>query len=541
MRVISRIPTTAQLRLLESSWIESCHLQWGLVLMELAGRRAAEKVADTWTEGDGPVVILCGRGNNGGDGLVIARYLKLWRVPTAVFMLEGRSDDKAAARSESAINRAVLCKLGVPITNVNPDDLSAVSAEIAKSSMVVDALLGTGLDRPVQGVVGQLIELINVSSKPVLAVDLPSGVNSDTGQVMGVAVKANRTVTFGCLKAGLLNYPGAALCGNITLVDIGLPAYDQFQPDDKDSPQWFLTTEKWVRSRLPLRRPDGNKGSFGHLLTIAGSGGMGGAAMLSSKSALRTGVGLSILATAKSLVGRLPPQEVIYAALSETEEGTIGRAAVTELESKLRDCSAVVLGPGLSMQKETVEFVQAVVKTITKPCVIDADGLNVMALHPEDFGNIGGNFVLTPHPKELSRLIGLTVAEIQSDRLAAAQKSAQHFGCTVVLKGAHSIIAGPNETAYINPTGNSAMATAGSGDVLAGIIGAMMAQGLEPFDAAVTGTYIHGAAGDLARDEIGQSGLLAGDILSFIPSVMTQLQNKQFPGSRLEQQIFTDN
>jgi NAD(P)H-hydrate epimerase len=506
--------------------------------MELAGSRAAAEVAKTWREGDGPVVILCGRGNNGGDGLVIARYLKIWRVPVSVFMLESRSDSKALARSERSANAAVVARLGISTTPVNPDDLSLVSAEIAKSSIVVDALLGTGLDRPVEGLVGQLIELINVSSKPVLAVDLPSGVNSDTGQVMGVAVKAYRTVTFGFLKAGLLSYPGSSLCGRITLVDIGLPTYDQFPSTETDTPQWYLSTERWVRSRLPVRPKDANKGSFGHLLTIAGSSGMSGAAILSSMSALRTGVGLSILATARSLVSHLPAQELIYRGVSETEAGTISKAALHDLEPKLREASAVVLGPGLSMHNETAEFVRAIVKTITKPCVIDADGLNAIAQSPEEFGSAGNNFVLTPHPKELSRLIGLTVAEIQSDRFAAAQKAARHFGCTVVLKGAHSIIAGPRETAHVNPTGNSGMATAGAGDVLSGIIGALLAQGLEPFDAAVAGAYVHGAAGDMAYDQIGQSGLIAGDVMSFIPAVMTQLYCRQFRGSELEKQLF---
>lgn len=534
MRLSTRIPTTAQLRAHERAWIDTCHANWGMVLMEIAGRRAAEVTMTHIEHNPGPVAIFCGSGNNGGDGLVVARYLYMCGIPVVVHLVEGTKKG-TDQKSESAVNRTIIDKLGLTINVVGSDSASSIRETLSECGMIVDALLGTGLDRPVADVYQSIINGINGSGKFVVAIDVPSGVNSDTGQVMGIAVHADTTVTFGYLKAGLLNFPGAELAGEIHVVDIGLPSMDHNHA--KELPRWWLSTGDRVRALLPDRPPDAHKGDFGRLLTIAGSVGMSGAAMMAAKTGLRTGAGLSILATAKSLTPHLPPQEIIYKPLAETASGTIAPKAVLDLELEIENASAIVLGPGLSLNVDSVQFVHDVLKSINKPCLIDADGLNALA---QSTGALprSGNFVLTPHPKELSRLLGIETAQVQHDRIAIAQSAAEKFACTVVLKGARTIIASPEKEVFINPTGNAGMATAGSGDVLSGIIGGLLAQGLDPFEAAIAGTYVHGVSGDLAAHEIGDAGIVAGDLIALVPLSMAKLRTGEYPGSELEMQLF---
>ncbi len=537
MRVSTRIPTTARLRAQESAWIASCHPQWGLVLMEIAGREAAEAAAAMHADNPAPVAVFCGRGNNGGDGLVLARYLHMSGIPVYVYLIDpdGESRDE---RQESAVNLTILEKLAVKITRVGAADLPAVEQGISRSGLLIDALLGTGLSRPVEGVFKEVIKAMNDSGKPVLAIDIPSGINSDTGEIMGIAIAAHHTVSFAYLKAGLVTHPGARMCGRLQIVDIGLPEPAPSPVPAEETPTRWLSTATRLRAHLPSRPVDAHKGAFGHVLTIAGSQDMPGAALLSSKSALRSGAGLSILAAPHSLASVLPAEEITFKWLTETGAKTIAPAAAAELEADLKRADAVTLGPGLSQNEETVKFVHRLLQDIHNPCLIDADGLNAIAKDPSVLPDKAGNFVLTPHPKELSRLTGSTVQEIQGNRLAAAQAAAERFGCTVVLKGARTVIASQDGRAFINPTGNSAMATAGSGDVLSGIISGLMAQGMTPFEAAIAGAYVHGAAGDLASEEIGTTGIIAADIMDFIPVVLSQLRQGDYPGSQLEQEIF---
>lgn len=532
MRVPTRIPTTAQQRCQEAAWIQSCHGHWGLVLMELAGRSAAEVALALFEENPGPVSIFCGRGNNGGDGLVVARYLHLHGIPVSVYMIQAAG----SLREECAVNKAIAEKLGITVLYVDPADLSPLHAVLAESGVVVDALIGTGLDRPVEGAYRAVIDAINGSGKAVLAIDLPSGINSDTGQVMGSAVRAYATVTFGYLKAGLLCYPGADHAGIISVVDIGLPALDADLVALSDNARWWLTTANFVRASLPARPAESHKGTFGYLLTVAGSLGMTGASVLAAKSALRAGVGYSILATPRTLVSHLPPQELVCRPLPETAALSISPDAIPVLVDELEKVDAVILGPGVSQNADTVRFVQEFLGKIDKPCLIDADGLNAIAQNRDCWPKEAAHFVLTPHPKELSRLTGLSTGEVQSNRIAAAQKASAAFGCTVVLKGARSVIANGDQV-FINPTGNSGMATAGAGDVLSGVIGALLAQGVDPVSAAVCGTYIHGAAGDFAADELGEDGTVAGDLMTFVPPVFSKLRSGEFRG-RLEAQLF---
>lgn len=528
MKDQTRIATTSQQRAQEALWIESCHPDWGLVLMELAGRTSSKAAQLLWKHNPGQVAIFCGRGNNGGDGFVVARYLYLCGVPVSVHAIEG------VPSRDNSVNREILNTLGVQVNTVDYGNLEPIKKVLSESVLAIDALLGTGLDRAVEGIYKEVIDTINNSDKPVVSIDVPSGVNSDTGQIMGCAVKATATVTFGYLKAGLLCYPGAELRGELHLADIGLPPLETHLDALQDKSDWRLATAHYVRNLLPARPQAAHKGTFGYVLTIAGSQDMMGAAHLASKTALKAGSGLSVLATPKSLLHRLPADEVICRGISETQCATIGLEAIADLKPELERASAIILGPGLSLNSDTIKFVHEIVNIINKPCLIDADGLNAISQDPKSWPKFASNFVLTPHPKELARLMNVAASEVQADRIAFAQKASDRYQCTVVLKGALSVIANYEQKVFINPTGNSGMATAGSGDVLSGIIGGLMAQGLEPFEAAVAGTYIHGLAGDMAADELGETGIVSGDIARLVPLSMSEVRTGDFCGSNLE-------
>lgn len=539
-----RVLTTAQVRSLEEAWIKQCHQHWGLVLMELAGIGTCKVLLELMEGMPAVVTVLCGRGNNGGDGMVIARHLHRAGVDVSVFLLGAASGGKGTSK-DNQTNREILESLGIEVNYITDNDLEPVKTAVWESSAIVDALLGTGIDRQVEGIYAQVIDLINESGRPVLSVDLPSGVNSDTGQVMGTAVQAAATATLGSIKPGLLCHPGAGLAGEIRIVDIGLPMPETLPEELRDSlpnldiPRWWLATAYDITENLPARPDDSHKGTFGQVLLVAGSLGMTGAAMMAAKSCLRSGAGMTVLATPKSLLRNLPGEEIIYRGLSETEAGTISLDALRELEPEMERAGVMVIGPGLSSNVETIQFVQELVKKVRVPCVIDADGLNALSQNSKVLTETEGGFVFTPHPKELSRLMGKTVKEIQADRIRSAQEAAKRFGATIVLKGSHSVVATPDQDVFIIPTGNSGMATAGSGDVLSGIIAGLLAQKMDHW-AAVAGTYIHGAAGDLAASELGEDGMVAGDILNCVPAVIKYLREGSYPGSKLEQTIAGD-
>ena len=533
MRVPSRIPTTEQIRNLEAAFIKSCDARWGQVLMEIAGREAAARVLQLWQQTDYPndVLVFCGRGNNGGDGLVVARYLNLWKVPVSIILIPSDKDagEFEMNTEESNSNRAIVERMEIPISVGNQMPPSSDSI-----GLVVDALLGTGITREIKGDYKSAIESINDSIALVVSIDLPSGINSDTGQKMGVAVQADETITFGYLKAGLIHEPGCDLAGELSVVDLGLPYIDE-----NSKPEVRLLFSDWVRSKLPIRSTDSHKGTYGTVLTIAGSLGMTGASMLASESALRVGAGLVLLAVPKSLIAHLPSKEIIYHPLPETESNSIALKALDALEADLEKATAIILGPGISTEDETVQFVQKFVSgplaKSQKPCVIDADALNALSKSKECLIGKDNKIVLTPHPKELSRLMDVPTKEIQSDRVGWALKAAEKFGCVVVLKGAHTVIADNKQNVFINPTGNSGMSTAGAGDVLSGTIGGLMAQGLKPIAAAACGVYLHGFAGDIAAKTIGAAGLVAGDISHALPAALTAAWKAE--RSKLEERL----
>lgn len=485
-----------------------------LVLMENAGRHVAETAARMLgSPHERRVVIVAGSGNNGGDGFVAARHLHDAGAVVSVFLLA----DPGRVKGDAKVNLDILLDRGFSVQQVN--DASQLADALSDADLVVDAIFGTGLHGDVSGLIRDVISAMNAAQTPVLAVDIPSGVDADSGKIWGVAVRADCTVTFALPKIGLLVYPGASCVGELTVADIGIP--DQLF----DEVMVEMPTREWVAARLPHRPPDAHKGTFGTTLVIAGSPGLTGAAAMAAESALRAGCGLSTLAVSAGLQDLMATKltEVMTRGLPETEDRAISSDAVRDALALSERATAVVLGCGLGTHPETAKFVRRFVKSATKPIIIDADGLNAFAGDTRVLEEQHTDLILTPHPGEMSRLIGTAASEVQSNRIETARSAAARFRSVVVLKGARTLIAEPGGRVYINTTGNPGMATGGTGDVLAGIIGGLLAQGMSASGAAVCGVYVHGLAGDIAAESVGAAGMIAGDVIRAIPYALKQL------------------
>ena len=493
-----RIATAAELREADRQALQDLGLP-GACLMQSAGEALARAC------GDAPrIAFLCGKGNNGGDGFVAARHRKLAGNDVTVFLAAPASQ----LRGDAAAHFAPLAALGIPL-------LPLENAHLRPFDLLVDCLLGTGARGAPTGVLAQAITAANASGVPILACDLPSGVDADTGQVPGEAIRANQTLTLAALKPGLLLYPGAEHAGKVTVAPIGLPFLKESRQE--------LTTADWVRRVLPKRTQgrDANKGAFGTLVVLAGSRGMAGAAVLTATAALRAGAGLVYLALPTSLVSvvAVMAPELVLKPLPETPEGTHGgEGAFLELLFLLERADAIAMGPGMTAGLPVQELIAELVTQARLPLVIDADGLNALA-HRADLlrARRGCSVVLTPHPGEMGRLLGRQTADIQANRPDAAQQCAKTFGAVALLKGARTLIATPEGTLYYNREGSVALATAGSGDVLTGVIAALLASGLSAPDAARAGAYWHALAGECAEKEIGRVGVLATEIRERLP------------------------
>ena len=391
--------------------------------------------------------------------------------------------------------------------------------------MVVDGLLGTGLASEVAGAYRSAIEAMNGCGRPIVAIDLPSGIHADTGAVMGAAVRATATVTFGHPKLGLFVGSGIDHAGRVRVGDIGIPpAYS-----DQVSSALSLLVDADMARLLPDRQASAHKGTFGHAAIVAGSVGKTGAAALAAKAALRVGTGLVSVATPAGVNATLEAKllEAMTAPMPETKAHTLARGGLDRVLTFLSSRTAAAIGPGLSTHPETVDLVQALIPRLEKPTVLDADALNALAGKTRLLSDGKAPLVLTPHPGEMARLVeDATPESINRDRIGTASRLAMTRGVVVVLKGARTVIAKPDGEAAICPTGNAGMATAGTGDVLTGMVAGLLAQRLSPWDAARVGVYLHGLAGDLAAADIGQAGMIAGDVLERIPRAITQLTGR---------------
>ncbi|MEJ2223272.1 MAG: NAD(P)H-hydrate dehydratase, partial [Desulfobacterales bacterium] len=462
--------------------------------------------------------VIAGRGNNGGDGFVIARYLAQKGISVTVYLLSKRQK----VSGDAAANLELLSPLKVPVVEM-PDakSFSAHETEMRHEAIWIDAILGTGLRSDVKGFFKDVINFINQSNKPVFAVDIPSGLNSDTGWPCGTCVRADATATFAFAKTGHFLFPGADYTGNLEIIDIGVPPYIA---NDVGPLQYLLTPDLIHTVFLP-RPSDAHKGHTGHLLVIAGSPGKTGAAAMAATSAMRAGAGLVTLGIPASLNPVLEAQvtEAMTDPLPETVKGILGEASFSRIMDLLSDKQCLAIGPGIGTAPETKKLFKHLLQENTKPVVIDADGLNILAGHTEILKDLVTPVVLTPHPGEMARLMRTTAADVQKDRIKCARDFAEKFNVHVVLKGAGTVVAHPDGKVFINPTGNPGMASGGMGDVLTGVIAGFIAQGHSPELSAHAGVYLNGAVADSLSKNKGPFGYLATDVMNTLPETIKEL------------------
>lgn len=508
-----RVVTAAEMRQIDQTAMELYGIP-GVVLMENAGLRVVEVIEEILQGIKGKVfTILVGKGNNGGDGLVVARHLLNREGRVKVLLLA----DPKEFQGDAKVNLNIWQQMGQPVYQVNQvNGINILKVALLNTDMLIDALYGTGFHGTVNEKLGRVIELVNASPVPVVAVDIPSGLAADGEPTSGPCIRADHTVTFGLPKLGLLVEPGATLAGKIHIADISLP---RDLTESSTIPRQLITSAM-VASWFKPRQRDTHKGTYGRVLVVAGSRGMIGAARLCTRAVLRSGAGLVTLVVPQSSqpLAATTIEEAMTKGLPETEAGTFATTALEPLLEACKTADVLVLGPGITTHPETVQFVRALLPRLTIPAVVDADALNALAGATEILLQVQVPLVITPHPGEMARLLGLSITEVQASRIDLTRAGAVKWKVMCILKGSRTIISTPEGGIYINPTGNSGMATGGSGDVLTGIIAGLMAQGVTPEQAAAAGTYLHGLAGDLAVTELGEISLLAGDILEFLPA-----------------------
>lgn len=506
-------------------------------MMECAGRATAQAIDREFGASGRQITILVGPGNNGGDGLVAARYLADLGAAVSLYIWK-------RGNLETDPNRQRLEPYSLPVV-FRQDDLNneTITDWVARSAILVDALLGTGVSRPIEGDLAEMLRVIRagvdrrrVPDKEILldplqptpaeeigpvvvAVDLPSGLRTNTGDLDPLTLPADLTVTFAAPKRGQVCLPGAAYVGRLLIADIGIgPEY--FPPE---LPR--LATPDLVADLLPERPLYGHKGTFGKTMVIAGSINYPGAPYLAASAAYRTGAGLVTLASPASLQPMIASKltEATYVPLAENN-GAIDASAVEAVLQSLKGYASLLIGPGLGVAESTAQFLADLLPRLPAiPLILDADALNLLSKRPRWWTNLPSHTILTPHPGEMSRLTGTSILEIEENRLNFVSEMAQKWGHVVVYKGAFTVIAGPKGEVVVMPFANPALATAGSGDVLAGSVAGMLAQRLSPFEAAVAGAYLHGLAGEMAREDIWEAGVLAGDLLRFLPYAIRTL------------------
>jgi hydroxyethylthiazole kinase-like uncharacterized protein yjeF len=504
----------------EMRWAEQECAKAGIttdILMENAGRAVAEEVRRILGGADQKhIILLIGPGNNGGDGLVAARHLHDWGANIALFLLGQRAEDEPNLRLVR--ERGIACYQ-------NPDRLVGL---LSSAEAVIDALFGTGKSRPLGGIFKQSLELVAEAKKmhselKIIALDLPSGLDADSGTCDPSCLYADHTITLGFPKPGLYNSPGAGRAGVITVVDIGIPEHLAKEITIE------LITDDWARSVLPQRPLEANKGSFGRVLVVAGSINYIGAAYLACSGAIRVGAGLVTLATASSLQPILAAKltEVTYLPMPESSTGVISAEAAGLVLSELKNYNVLLLGCGLGQSEQAISFTRSMLlqaRNALPSMVLDADALNILAKTPDWWRKLTDDAILTPHPGEMARLTGISVPEIQANRAGVAKKMASEWKKTVILKGAYTVVAAPDGRCRISPVANSGLASAGTGDVLAGAIAGLLAQGLSLFDAASLGVWLHAQAGEVVKAKLGDTGMIASDLLPVLPIAIKELR-----------------
>ncbi len=488
-----------------------------LTLMERAGEGIAQAILERFEEAvRAGVLIVAGKGNNGGDGFVVARLLKEKKVSCEVVLLAPESE----LSGDAAVNMRAYIEQRGKVFSVG-NNLEALAQRMHGKGLLVDAILGTGMKDEVKGLYAEAIELMNASGLPIAAVDTPSGLHSDTGFPLGAAVQAEMTVSLGCPKLGQVIYPGLNYVGDLVIADIGLEP----RAIQAVAPRTELLEAADIGWLVPRRKPDSHKGNYGHLLVLAGARGKTGAAILACRAAMRTGAGLVTLAAPRSL------NEILAGSLIEVMTELLGEDAVGGLEAPtdeewrrlLERKDALLFGPGIGVSEATQSALIWLLKNLSVPWVIDADGLNNLALEKHRLRYAKVPPILTPHPGEMARLIEQSSAVVNQNRIGVARAFATENCCHVVLKGARTVIATADGRVFINPTGNPGMASGGMGDVLAGMLAALLGQGFSPEGAMKLGVFLHGFTGDRAAKEKGPIGLIASDVIEGLPSAMRDL------------------
>jgi NAD(P)H-hydrate epimerase len=497
----------------------------GIILMENAGKGVVEAISSQYGSLAGKkFTIVCGKGNNGGDGFVVARHLHRLGAIVEVNLLARVNDVKADAK----VNLDILLKLAKnkAVSNrlkVVQISQSKSSIRLPQSDFIIDAIFGTGFNGEITGLYKKVIEAINKSASIKIAIDVPSGLNSDTGLVKTVAVNADFTITMGLNKHGLILSKSNDYVGVVKVVDLGV-SLDLNVPTKVAT---FLVHQEDVKNILPARPLTTHKYDIKKIFVLAGSRGFTGAAAMTANSALRSGGGLVILGTPKSVYPILARKltEVMVDPLEETEQGTISLVAKMKIQEKVDWADILVIGPGLSKNEETRQIIQEIVSTSGKYMLVDADGLSAIPIDsPVWKTKSKKKLILTPHVGELSRLINISSQEIEDGRIEIAREYAKRVNVTLVLKGAPTVTASPSGKVYVNSTGNPGMATAGTGDVLSGIIAGLLAQGMDQDSAAYGGVYLHGLAGDLAKERFGEKSLMAMDLYEKLPEAFRQIE-----------------
>lgn len=514
-----RIATASEMAQLDRKTIEEVGIP-GIVLMENAARGAAGFFLEVLPNLLGErITVVAGSGNNAGDGFVLARIFQNRGGQVRVVCL--RSPDRL--QGDALTNYRILENMRTPICVWEEEgDFSSQWRWIRESGVLIDAILGTGLQDEVRGTYRKIIESINHLEIPVLSVDIPSGLHAGTGKPMGAAVRARATATFGLPKLGLLLEPGPAYVGKLSVVDIGIPSH---LVETSNIRRWWLHQDL-LAGWLSPRAPATHKGDAGHVVVLAGSIGKTGAATLTCLGAGRVGAGLVTLMVPSSLNSILEVKltEAMTVPIPETEDRSPSKIALPTILDFLKGKQVLAMGPGISLHPGTQALVKGLLAKAPCPMVLDADAITAVARDPDVLKEASQPLVLTPHPGEMSRLVGKPAEFIQTNRVEVAQESAVKYGTTLVLKGHRSIIASPDGRLAVNSSGNPAMACGGMGDVLTGMIAGFLAQGFPAFEAACLGAYVHGAAADRRMGEVSSRGLLATDLLEEIPVVIGRIE-----------------
>lgn len=508
-----KIASREQVREIDRSAIEDLQIA-GLILMENAGRSVAELIEKEYSQAKN-IAIFCGIGNNGGDGFVVARHLISKGFNTQTYIC----GDEKKYKGDALSNFKSLKNINAEIIN-----LEEKLPLYLECDLIVDCIFGTGLDREVKGFYEKIIEYLNRRDTPILSVDIPSGLDANSGLPHGCCIKADKTLTFALPKTGTVIHPGVDYCGDLYLSGITTPK------ELEDNINIELITASNIKPLLSKRNRDTHKGTYGHLFIIAGSPGKSGASVLSALGAQRIGTGLTTVGIPKSLNPVIEEKltEAMTEPLAETKNSTLGSGSLKQAVNILSDNkSALAIGPGISTSKQTESFLIKLLKNSTVPVVIDADAITLISNNLRTLKSLIVPVILTPHPGEMARLIGKKNKDVQNDRINVSREFSRKFGVYIVLKGARTVISTPDGKIFINPTGNPGMAAGGMGDVLTGIIGGLLAQGYNAENSCKIGVFVHGLAGDIASEEISESGFLASEIADRVPRALNNIKRNK--------------